>query len=914
VRIEPVLGRQIAHYTIVEKLGEGGMGIVYKARDQHLDRFVALKILPPEKVADEERKRRFVQEAKAASALNHPHIVHIYDISSIDNIDFIAMEYVSGRTLDRLIDHRGLRLNEALNCATQMADALAKAHSAGIVHRDLKPSNIMVNDDGVVKVLDFGLAKLAEPAETGEFASTVTAEAAGDALTEKGVILGTVAYMSPEQAQGKPVDTRSDIFSFGSVLYEMLTGERAFQGESKAMTLASILQNEPKPLSQRLRDFPPEVDRVLRRCLHKDPQKRWQSMADLKSVLQDLKEESDSGRLSGFAPAIQRSSVLPRWLLAVVALILTTATGLLWWLMRKPPAPGELELTRLTFDSGLTRFPAISQDGQLVAYASDRGGEGDLDIYVQQVAGSQAVRLTTHEADDLQPSFSPDGARLVFRSERDGGGVYIIDTLGGQERRVADRGWHPSYSPDGSWILYTEVADAGSAISASSPMYLVPPQGGVPRSFQPDFTVSPYAGTGPVPVWSPDGKFVLFAGAPVRDRKKYDWWVAPLDGGPPVATGAARSLLQSGPPTYPFAWFENYVVFGKGMTVEGFNLFRVGIAPGTWKVSSEFRSLTTGPGIQADVSIAKDGRMVFAGVTAVTSLWSLPLDPRQGNSSGEPHPITRDQLVKTQPCLSRDGLALAYGAYGSHREGGLKLHRRDMRSGTETTIAARSATYVMFPQLSTNGLLLAYRDVVDGKARSYLVSGEAGAGREICEDCIVRGICANQRDAIVQYGNQLVRQDLATGSRNPIFSPSEGTLQDASLSPDDRWLAVLLSTPSRVSVIYISPVNAKAVSESEGILLVEDHSYADSPRWSADGRLIYFISERDGHSCIWAQRLDPVTKRPSGGAFAVHHVHQAGAMLNWPRGWGPISVAGDRLVFVLGEIGGNIWMAGLPKD
>jgi serine/threonine protein kinase/Tol biopolymer transport system component len=914
VRIEPVLGRQIAHYIIVEKLGEGGMGIVYKARDQHLDRFVALKILPPEKVADDERKRRFVQEAKAASALNHPHIVHIYDISSVDNIDFIAMEYVSGRTLDSLIEHRGLRLNEVLNCATQIADALAKAHSAGIVHRDLKPSNIMVNEDSVVKVLDFGLAKLTEPAETGEFASTVTAEAAGDALTEKGVILGTVAYLSPEQAQGKPVDTRSDIFSFGSVVYEMLTGERAFQGESKAMTLASILQKEPKPLSECIRNLPPEVDRVLRRCLHKDPQKRWQSMADLKSVLQDLKEESDSGRLSGVAPAIQRSVVLPRSLLAVVALIVAAAAGLLWWLMRKPPAQGELELTRLTFDSGLTRSPAISQDGKLVAYASDRGGEGNLDIYMQQVAGAQAVRLTNHEADDLQPSFSPDGARLVFRSEREGGGVYIIDTLGGQERRIADRGWRPYFSPDGSLILYTTVADEGSAMGATSPMYLISPQGGTPRLFQPEFLVFPYAGTGPVPVWSPDGRHVLFYGAPVQSPQKKDWWVAPLDGGPPVPTGAARSLLKSGPPTYPLAWFEDYVVFGKGTTVEGFNLFRVGIAPGTWKVSSEFRSLTTGPGIQGDVSIAKEGRMVFAGMTAVTSLWSLPLDPQQGEPAGEPRPITRDQLVKTQPCLSRDGLTLAYSAYGSYREGGLKLHRRDMTSGTETTIAASSPAYTMSPQLSANGAVLTYMDVVDSKVQSFLVSGEAGAGRKICGDCIVRSFFTNPKDAIIQYGNTLVRQDLAAGSRTPLFTPSDGTVRDASLSPDDRWLAILLVKPAGGRTIYAAPVSGKAVSERESTLLVEGTSYEDSPRWSADGRLIYFISERDGHSCIWAQRLDPVTKRPSGSPFAVHHVHQARAMLNRPRGWGPISVAGDRLVFVLAEIGGNIWMAELPKD
>ena len=299
-----MLGQSIAHYTIVDKLGEGGMGVVYKARDAHLDRFVALKVLPPEKVADPERKRRFVQEAKAASALNHPNIVHIYDISSADGVDFIAMEYVSGRTLDRLIERKGLRLNEALGYSVQIADALAKAHSAGIVHRDLKPSNIMVNDDGIVKLLDFGLAKLTEVlTKDGEYASTLTAEGAGEALTEKGVILGTVAYMSPEQASGKPVDTRSDVFSFGSVFYEMLTGRRAFHGESAALTLAAIIREEPKPLHEVAVEVPEEVGRVLRRCLHKDPQRRWQSMSDLKAVLQDLKEESDSGKLSGAAVA-----------------------------------------------------------------------------------------------------------------------------------------------------------------------------------------------------------------------------------------------------------------------------------------------------------------------------------------------------------------------------------------------------------------------------------------------------------------------------------------------------------------------------------------------------------------------------------------------------------------------------------
>ena len=262
-----MIGKVLGHYRVVEKLGAGGMGVVYKARDTHLDRFVALMILPPERIADAERKRRFVQEAKAASALNHPNIIHVYDIAEADGIEFIAMEYVQGKTLERFVGVKGLGINEALGYAVQIADGLAKAHAAGIVHRDLKPANIMVNEDGGVKILDFGLAKLMERGEASPSASTKTTAAGEELNTERGVVVGTLAYMSPEQAQGKTVDARSDVFSFGSVLYEMLTGRRAFQGESKAMTLASILEKEPQPISEIVAGAPPEVERVLARCL-----------------------------------------------------------------------------------------------------------------------------------------------------------------------------------------------------------------------------------------------------------------------------------------------------------------------------------------------------------------------------------------------------------------------------------------------------------------------------------------------------------------------------------------------------------------------------------------------------------------------------------------------------------------------
>ena len=240
-----VIGRILGHYKIVQMLGQGGMGVVYKAQDTHLDRFVAIKVLPADKVEDPERKLRFVQEAKAASALNHPNIVVVHDIAAADGVDYIAMEYVPGRTLHQLLNGKPLPLRETLSIAIQVADALARAHQAGIIHRDLKPANIMVDERGQVKLLDFGLAKLSDSASDGSSTKTVA-----DRLTSEGAVMGTAAYMSPEQAEGKRLDARSDIFSFGLVLYEMITGQPAFRGASTASTLAAILRDEPRRITE----------------------------------------------------------------------------------------------------------------------------------------------------------------------------------------------------------------------------------------------------------------------------------------------------------------------------------------------------------------------------------------------------------------------------------------------------------------------------------------------------------------------------------------------------------------------------------------------------------------------------------------------------------------------------------------
>ena len=431
-------GQRLLHYEIVGKLGEGGMGVVYKARDTHLDRFVAIKVLPPEKVADPDRKRRFALEAKAASALNHPNIITIYDIDNAGGNDFIAMEYVAGKTLAESIGRKGLPLVEVLKYAVQVSDALGAAHAAGIVHRDLKPANIMITEKGLVKVLDFGLAKLTESAPSSESAITQTVQP----RTDQGVIVGTMAYMSPEQAEGKKLDARSDIFSFGVVLYEMVTGRRPFTGDTGPSTMAAILAKEPVPPSSLVSEVPFELERAVLRCLRKDPQRRWQTMPDLQVALQDVQDELESGVVSAVAVAPARRATRMRMLAGVLGLVLVLAAAAVgWWLLRSSATPVSYQMERLTFDGAAALSPAISPDGNLIAYASDLSGS--FRLYLRQYGARQAIRLTGQESKDWYPCFSPDGLKLVYRSEREGGGLYIRDALGGPggaEMKLVDGG------------------------------------------------------------------------------------------------------------------------------------------------------------------------------------------------------------------------------------------------------------------------------------------------------------------------------------------------------------------------------------------------------------------------------------------------------------------------------------------
>ena len=899
-----MIGETFGHYRIESKLGEGGMGVVYCARDTHLDRLVAIKVLPAEAVANPDRKRRFVQEAKAASALNHPNIIHIYDIDVANGVDFIAMEYVPGKTLAECIGRKGLSLNETLNYAVQIADALAKAHSSGIVHRDLKPANIMVND-GHVKVLDFGLAKLTQSEESDEFAATVSMKPEL-ARTEEGAIVGTVAYMSPEQAEAKKVDARSDIFSFGAILYEMITGRRAFEGGSRISTLSAILHQEPKPVREISEGVPAHLEWIVSHCLRKDPGRRFQDMADLKVALQEIKEDADSGRLFASPPSrFSRFPLLPiAGILCVTAL---AATGLFWWLRGSPrPATGAL-MTRLTSDSGLTTDPALSLDGTLLAYASDRSGEGHLDIYVLQPGGVEPIRLTRHELDDSQPAFSPDGTRIAFRSDRDGGGIYVVSTLGGgEERLLAKYGRRPRFSPDGSQILYW----VGEYRSAK--MYVIPAAGGSPRQLQPDFE------SAIEPIWTPDGKHVLFAGAR-KVEQEFDWWVFRWMVGQPERRKPGPNFVLRASYRTPFP------PRGRPQAMRSYFLQdwatartcgKIPFVPKTWQTTGSPRRITFGSGMESQPSAVVAG-LVFSGLSENFDIWSLPLDANRGKVTGELRHLTQDPALDSYPSSSADGRRVVFE---SQRSGNRDIWLKHLESGKAIALAA-SAANEHWPKISADGTRVAYAVDEGLKVIIYVLSvsptGHPGMPERVCEECELPAAWTPDSHLLLTRFSAPGLLLLDIGSREKVLiaerPKNANNLEAPSFSADGRWMSFVAPLGPLRRQIFVAPYRGKTVIPERDWTAITDGAGLDrEPRWSPDGNLLYFLSERDGFRCFWAQPVNPTSKHPVGSPFAVHHFHSARFSIRMEDTSAVgFSVARDKIVFSMGETTGNIWKAKL---
>ena len=911
-----MIAKMLSHYEILAPIGEGGMGIVYRAVDTRLGRPVAVKLLRHEETISPESRKRFIHEARAASALNHPHIITIYDIGHDGGVDFIAMEYVAGTSLAHLLERGRLRLEDALKYAVQIADALAAAHAAGIVHRDLKPANVMVSERGSVKVLDFGLAKLTDSAslDPPDGVTTDTGPAEGSLRTEAGRILGTAAYMSPEQAEGKPADARSDVFSFGVLLYEMVTGRRAFGGATKMSTLAAVLASEPEEPGRAVPGLPADLEKLIVRCLRKAPERRWQSMADLKVALEDLQEES--GARNRARPAVRRAVPLSRrWTGALAAGLAAVAIGALVFgalstIRRKPQGALKPFLTRLTSDVGWTDSPAISPDGKMLAYASDRSGEGNLDIWVQQIPEGPPARLTRHPADDTEPSFSADGSTIAFQSSRLGGGVYLVPTLGGEERLLATKGFSPRFSPDGSWIAYGVVEHSGGRI------YVAPAASGPATPVAPGFYRTQ------AHVWSPDGKHLLFWGQRDRDappENNVDWYAVAVPGGSPVPTGARSVLLREGFRAFrglpsPDAWASagSRILF-HGDVGDSSNVWQVALSPETWHVSGTARRVTSGTTDEAAASVALDGRMVFVSRTVQSDIWSLPIDANHGTVEGPLKRVTQDAADDYDPTLSDDGGTLVYR---SRRAGRFAVILRRLASTAETVLTRMPEEH--YPAVSRDGTRVAYSLPQGDKMPIFVVGTSGGTPEEVCGDC-----------GEVKEWSPLGDQILYVTARDPSgigllkvgSSPNHAWLKHPGygiysprLSSDGRWIAFNGRTdrlaPARV---FVAEVKGAVVAGEKDWIVVSDDG--DAPTWSPQATLLYFWSDRDGSPCLWAHRLDPATKRPAGEPLSIQHFHSRG--LSWKNlylGAPGIAVARDRIVFNLGEHSGNVWMMDLPES
>ena len=690
VVIEPnFIGQMLGTYRIERQIGAGGMGEIYLAADEKLNRKVALKILPAEYTSNDERVKRFEMEARAISALNHPNIVTIHDVGSENGINFIATEYVEGKTIRELIGEKP-PLAEILAVMLQVCDALAVAHAAGIIHRDIKPENIMIRPDGYVKILDFGLAKLSdlETKPTDNFTHTA-----------KGVIIGTPAYMSPAQVTDGKVDHRTDLWSVGVVLYELLTGFNPYKKESRRATFQTILTEEPPLASTLNAEVSGELDRILYKSLEKDADLCYQTASDLRADLKRVRREFDSSSGQKIFSTQRREDAKTRryFLIFAFAFLLFTLSAAIWYFGFRQSEPEAIDWTRatkiqLTDRAGTEIFPTLAPDGKSFVFVA-KTERGDDDLFVQRVGDKRARNITEDSvSDDTMPAFAPDGERIAFRSKRgDAGGIYVASATGENVRRIADFGFHPSWSPDGKEII---VSTSGKALPNTrngrpSELWIINVETGAKRLL---------IGTDAMqPAWSPDGKYIAYWFFPQYVGRR-DIGIVPVAGGEPVV------ITKDGTTNWNPVWSPDgkflYFASDRGGNM---SFWRVRFENG--KIAGEPEAVATPAKYSRHLAFSRDGkRLIFVSTDNKSNLQAVEFNPQTEKITGEPFWITQGDREISRPELSPDGTKFVYHLSRRTQDDIVVINR----DGTNQRDLTNDAAFDRYPRWSPDGKRIAF--------------------------------------------------------------------------------------------------------------------------------------------------------------------------------------------------------------